>query len=118
MNSKIIITGHHIDLSDSTREWISTLVGKLLSHHNQIIRVRVEIDATAARTGERDYHVRGLIELRGADLVASDHTTNLSASLHLVLDKLTRMLSDRTHRREDARRHPHPVELGAALPKV
>jgi putative sigma-54 modulation protein len=59
-----------------------------------------------------------MVELRGPDLAASSTTDNLYKSIHEVVDKLERMLSERARKREDKRNHPHAVEIPANIPKV
>ena len=118
MNDKILIAGHNLTLSEATRADVEDIAEKLLKHHAHIVRVRLESEHATLRSGERAYTVKGMVELRGPDLAASSTTDNLYKSIHEVVDKLERMLSERASKREDKRHHPHGVEIPADLPKV
>jgi ribosomal subunit interface protein len=118
MNAKILIAGHHFTMSDATHADIEGMAEKLLRHHAHIVRVRVEAEFSALRSGEQVYTVKGIVELRGPDLAASATTDNLYKSAHAVVDKLERMLNERMHRIEDKRHHPHGVEIPSVLPKT
>jgi len=118
MNDKIIIAGHHLTLSEATRADVQAIAEKILKRHAHIVRVRLESEHATLRTGEPAYTVRGMVELRGPDLAASSTTDNLYRSIHEVVDKLERMLSEKARMRENKRHHPHGVEIPASLPKV
>ncbi len=116
MNPKILVTGHV--LSDSALEDINHKLEKLLRHNRHIVRIRLDLQDTGLHAGEKYYTAKAVVELRGPDLVVSKSTDNLYRSVTLVVEKLNRMLSERTHRSEEKRRHPHPVEIPASLPKT
>ena len=118
MNDKILIAGHHFSMSEATRADVEGIAEKLLKHHAHIVRVRFESEFETLRSGERAYTVKGIVELRGPDLAASATTDNLYKSIHAVVDKLERMLTEKAHMREEKRNHPHGVEIPAVLPKV
>jgi putative sigma-54 modulation protein len=116
MSPKIIITGRH--LSDASRDEITRKTEKLLGHSEHIVRVRLDLHESGSHDGERYHTAKGVVEVRGPDLIASASTDSLLKSVHSVIEKLDRMLSERSHRMAEKRRHPHPVEIPAALPKV
>jgi putative sigma-54 modulation protein len=118
MNDKILVTSHHQSVSEGTRAEIEAMAEKLLRHHAHIVRIRIDTDFATLRSGERLHTVRGMVKLRGPDVAASASTDNLYKSIHAVVDKLERMLNERTHRREDKRHHPHGVEFPVELPKT
>jgi putative sigma-54 modulation protein len=118
MNGKILVAAHHQSISEGTRAEIEAMAEKLLRHHAHIVRIRIDTDFATLRSGERLHTVKGVVKLRGPDIAASATTDNLYKSIHAMVDKLERMLNQRTHKREDKRHHPHGVELPAALPKT
>lgn len=95
MNDKILIAGHHFTMGEDTRADVEAIAAKLLKHHAQIVRVRLESEHATLRSGERAYTIKGIVELRGPDLAASSTTDNLYRSVHEVVDKLERMLNER-----------------------
>lgn len=116
MNSKIIITGHV--LADRTLEELAHKLEKVLRHNRHIVRIRLDLHDTGLRAGERYYTAKAVVELRGPDLVVSTTTGNLYRSVNLVVEKLDRMLSERVHKMEDRRRHPHGIDVPSLLPKT
>ncbi|ATC65726.1 hypothetical protein CMV30_18220 [Nibricoccus aquaticus] len=115
MDSKILLNGTH--LSETSKNEIARTLSKLL-RHTGIIRVRLDLHETAFRAGKRFHTVKGVVERPGADLVASIESDNLFKGVHRLADILERSLSEFTRTEACKRRHPHAVELAAAIPKV
>ena len=115
MNSKILITG--LPLSENSKNEISHLLEKLLRHHG-VIRVRLDLHESALHDGKTCHTVKGVVERPGPDLVASESANNLYKAVHLLTDKLERGLTEHTRLTNEKRRHPHPTDLPAPLPKT
>ncbi len=116
MDPKIIITGRH--LTETTRDQLSEKLGKLLQHSQHVVRIRLDLHEASSHDGEMYYTAKAVVEVRGPDLIASERSTNLYKSVHSVVDKLDRMLSERGRRSAEKRRHPHAIELPVELPKT
>jgi putative sigma-54 modulation protein len=112
----IIISGHNLDLTDALKRMVIEKVSKLFEHENQIIRIRVEL--STLQTNRNSYHAKGLIEIRGKDLVADAGSEDLYKSIDLLERKLDRMLRRRSRLRILKRKQPHGVEIPADIPKA
>lgn len=112
----IIISGHNLELTDALKRMVIEKVSKLFEHENHIVRVRVEL--SSGQGVSKAYHAKGLIEIRGKDLIADVASDDLYKSIDLLESKLDRMLRRRSRLRVLKRKQPHDVEIPAALPKV
>jgi len=112
----IIISGHNLDLTDALKKMVIEKVSKLFEHENHIIRIRVELEVGQARAGE--YLAKGLIEIKGRDLVANVSSDDLYKSIDLLESKLDRMLRRRSRLRVLKRKQPKGVDIPAEIPKA
>lgn len=93
--NRIIITGNHLEISDSIKEFINTKFSRVLNRYDDIIRVRVELNLESGKASEKRFVTRALIELRGPDIVAVSVSENAYASLDATLRKVERQLRHR-----------------------
>lgn len=112
----IIISGHNLDLTEALKKMVIEKVSKLFDHENQIIRIRVELSSIP--TNHNAFHAKGLIEIRGKDLIANVGSDDLYKSIDLLERKLDRMLRRRSRLRVLKRKQPHDVEIPAEIPKA
>lgn len=112
----IIISGHNLDLTEALKRMVIEKVSKLFEHEKNIIRIRVELSSD--QSNEKPYHAKGLIEIRGKDLIANVASDDLYKSIDLLESKLDRMLRRRSRLRVLKRKHPHNVEIPAMIPKA
>jgi len=116
MNAKILISGLH--LAPATHLEITTLLEKLLRHSTAIVRIRLDLHESGSHGGRAYHTAKAVVEMRGPDLIVSESSEDLFKSIHRVVDKLERGLSELTRRNAEERRHPHAIEVPVALPKV
>ena len=112
----IIISGHNLELTDALKNMVIEKVSKLFEHEPHIIRIRVEL--SSLQTNKDAYHAKGLIEIRGKDLIANVGSDDLYKSIDLLENKLDRMLRRRSRLRVLKRKQPHGVEIPAEIPKA
>jgi len=112
----IIISGHNLDLTVAIKRMVIEKVSKLFDHENHIIRIRVELSLDQGV--QTAYHAKGLIEIKGKDLIANVASDDLYKSIDLLESKLDRMLRRRSRLRVLKRKQPHNVEIPAAIPKA
>ena len=112
----IIISGHNLDLTEAIKRMVIEKVSKLFEHEKNIIRIRVELSSD--QSNEKPFHAKGLIEIRGKDMIANVASDDLYKSIDLLENKLDRMLRRRSRLRVLKRKHPHDVVIPAAIPKA
>jgi putative sigma-54 modulation protein len=112
----IIISGHNLDLTAALKRMVIEKVSKLFEHENHIIRIRVELSQDQGT--KPSFHAKGLIEIRGKDLIADAESEDLYKSIDLLENKLDRMLRRRSRLRVKKRKQTHGVEIPADIPKA
>lgn len=113
----IIISGHNLDLTAALKNMVIEKVSKLFEHENHIIRIRVELSVGQSKQ-INEYMAKGLIEIKGKDLIANVSSEDLYKSIDLLESKLDRMLRRRSRLRVLKRKQPHGVDIPAAIPKA
>jgi len=84
---QINLTGHHIDITDSLRDYVNEKLGKLERHFDHINNVHVILSVEKLRqTAEATVHVNG------GELFATSEEHDMYASLDSLVDKLDRQL--------------------------
>lgn len=114
----LIISGRHIDLTDSLKNLVREKVEKLFRHEDRIVRIRVELDCDKNQSIENPFIAKGIIELNGPDMVVSEASHDMHKSVDNLVIKLDRMIRRRSRLKKVKRNHPHSIELPAVLPKT
>lgn len=113
----IIISGHNLDLTVALKKMVVEKVSKLFEHESHIIRLRIELSKGQQNTG-KEFSAKGLIEIKGKDMVANVASDDLYKSIDLLENKLDRMIRRRSRLRIMKRKHTHDVEIPATIPKA
>lgn len=100
---KIIVRGVHLNLSDSLRAAATDKAARLLRHSDRIVRVRVDLEHDHTAGDPVSYVAKGHIEIAGPDLIARVASEDAYKALDLLIDKLDRMLRERSRERADRR---------------
>lgn len=114
----VIISGHHLDLTEALKQNVHEKVEKLFAHEERIIRLRVELEYTPNVSGQDEYIAKGHIEINGPPIVLKVESDDLYNSIDEMVDKLDRKLRRRSRLRRVKRKHLHGIELPADVPKV
>jgi putative sigma-54 modulation protein len=84
---KINLTGHHVDITNSLREYVNTKFLKLERHFDQINNVYVIL------TVEKINQIaEATIHLKGAEVHAKADNQDMYASIDALIDKLDRQI--------------------------
>ena len=116
--NELILTGRHIELTESLKQFIEEKAEKLFRHETRIIRIRFELDYDNNHHKDRPYIAKGIIEINGPQMVVSEATHEMHKSIDEVIQKLDRKIRRRARLFRVKRKNPHEVELPAELPKV
>ena len=116
----LIITGIHMDLTDSLKSTVAEKMERLFRHEERIIRVKVDLECSHHGRSEKEheFNVKGHIAINGPDLNASVKDSECLRALDLLVDKLDRMLRRRSRLKRVKRKDTHDIEIPASLPKV
>ncbi len=117
-DNELIISGRHLDLTESLKTFVREKVDKLFRHEERIVRVRMELDCDKNQDKENPFTAKGIIEINGPDMVASEASHDIHKSVDNLVNKLDRMIRRRSRLKKVKRNHPHSIELPSELPKT
>lgn len=83
---------------------------RLFHHHQRVIRIRIDLERCSVKNDVSRFGATGRIEISGPDVVASAASDSAGKSLDLLVDKLDRMLRERSRHRAD-RRNDYPTGM-------
>lgn len=117
LGNDIILSGSNIDLTNALKSIVQEKMQKLFDHESNIVRLRVDLAFEKTKGKESQFVAKGVIEIRGNDLISTVTSDDLYKSIDLLESKLDRMLRRRSRLRVLKRKKPHPVEIPASIPK-
>ncbi|NIB41858.1 ribosome-associated translation inhibitor RaiA [Pseudomaricurvus alkylphenolicus] len=84
---QINISGHHVELTSSIKDYVNTKFDRLERHHDRITSTNVILSVDKLRQkAEANIHVSG------KDFYADSESEDLYAAIDLLTDKLDRQL--------------------------
>lgn len=84
---QINLTGHHVDITSSLREYVDTKFAKLERHFDQINNVHVVL--TVEKLNQK---AEATVHMNGTEVFASSTNTDMYASIDTLIDKLDRQV--------------------------
>lgn len=84
---QLTISGHHLDVTDSLREYVTTKLSRLERHHDRITNTHVILSVEKLQQ-----KAEATIHISGADLFANSESEDLYAAIDQLTDKLDRQL--------------------------
>ena len=93
------ITGHHIEVTDSLRNYVNEKFQKLERHFGQVIDIHVILSVEKlVQKAEATVHVNG------ANLFAEEEQADLYAAIDALIDKLDRQTIKHKEKQSDHNR--------------
>jgi len=116
---EVIVTGIHLELTPSLKNYVQEKAGRLFRHQAHIVRIRVELECDRKHDVAHQFVAKAHVELRGPNINCSAESEEMHKSIDLLMDKVDHVLHKRHGQHKDKRNHPHPVEFnGVELPKA
>lgn len=84
---QINLTGHHVDITESLRNYVSTKFEKLERHFDHISNVHVILNVE-----KLNQKAEATIHLQGAEIFANAQHTDMYAAIDGLIDKLDRQV--------------------------
>lgn len=81
------ISGHHVEVTDALRDYVTNKFDRLNRHFDQITRGHVVLTVEKSRQ-----RADATVHVSGADLAASSESEDMYAAIDLLADKLDRQL--------------------------
>ena len=96
---QIKITGHHVDLTDSIRDYVNTKLERLERHFEKVIDIDVILSVEKLRQ-----KAEATVHVNGNNLFANSEDQDLYAAIDSLVDKLDRQLIKRKEKTTDHHR--------------
>jgi len=84
---QISLTGHHVDITDSLRDYVNTKFAKLERHFDHINNVHVVLTVE-----KKNQKAESTIHMSGGEVFASAVNNDMYASIDSLIDKLDRQV--------------------------
>ena len=84
---QINLTGHHVEFTDSLRNYVDTKFSKLERHFDHISNVHVILNVEKI-----NQKAEATMHLSGAEVFASSENTDMYAAIDSMVDKLDRQV--------------------------
>lgn len=84
---QVNISGHHIDITEALRDYVSKKLSKLATHYDGITNIQVTLSVEKQR-----HKVEANLHVRGADFAASSEDDDMYTAIDLLSHKLDRQL--------------------------
>ncbi|MCW8090454.1 MULTISPECIES: ribosome hibernation promoting factor [Alteromonas] len=84
---QINLTGHHVEITESLRNYVDTKFSKLERHFDHISNVHVILNVE-----KLTQKAEATVHLSGADVFASSEDTDMYAAIDSMVDKLDRQV--------------------------
>lgn len=107
---KLTISGHHIDVTDALKSYVTGKLDKITSHFDEVVDTKVTL--SVERHKEKDgKHAECTLHIKGADLFAESSDADLYAAIDDMFGKLDRQVlrhkeKMQDHSKEAAKRAP------------
>jgi putative sigma-54 modulation protein len=83
----INLTGHHVEITQALRDYVSSRLSRLKRHFDQVIDISVTLSVEKLRQkAEANVH------MRGKDIFVESDSTDMYASIDGLVDKLDRQI--------------------------
>ncbi|MEM1435056.1 MAG: ribosome-associated translation inhibitor RaiA [Pseudomonadota bacterium] len=100
---QLSITGHHLDITDSLRNYVTDKIEKLERHYDHITNVHVVLSVEKMRQ-----RAEATMHLSGAEVFADADCEDLYAAIDKLSDKLDRQIIKHKEKVTD-HRHKKPT---------
>jgi len=102
----LTVTGHHLDLTDSLREYVSSKIDRLERHSDDLQDVHVILSVEKSRQ-----KAEATVNVKGNRLFADTTEEDMYAAIDLLADKLDRQLIRHKEKQKKHRRDKEPVPV-------
>ncbi len=96
---QIILTGHHVEITDSMREYVEDKMERLERHFDGVTNVHVVLSVEKMR-----HKAEGSLRANGNDLFADSTEEDMYAAIDSLVDKLDRQVKKHKEKMTDHHR--------------
>ena len=115
----LTISGHHLEVTPALRQYVTGKLDRITRHFDQVVDVKVLLTVEKQKEKEKRQRAECNIHVKGNDLFAESAHEDLYAAVDDLVDKLDRMLRERSRHRADRRNNrPADTEFNDALSSI
>lgn len=109
----LTISGHHLDVTPSLREYVLTKLDRVTRHFDQVVDINVLLTVEKLKEKERRQRAEVNVHVKGKDIFVESSHEDLYAAIDELMDKLDRQVCRHKDRLQD-HHHASPKREGAA----
>ncbi len=103
----LTVTGHHVDVTQSMRNYVNEKMERLERHFDNVSNVHVILSVEKLRQ-----KAEATVSVRGATIYADNTDTDMYAAIDLLTDKLDRQIIKHKEKTKDHHRKEKEKILG------
>ena len=97
---QINVSGHHLDVTDSLRNYVETKLDRLERHYDRITNMQVVLSVEKQRQ-----KAESTVRISGGEVHAHAEADDLYAAIDMLADKLDRQLIKQKEKFKDHKQH-------------
>lgn len=109
----LTISGHHLDLTPSLREYVLTKLDRVTRHFDQVVDITVLLTVEKQKEKERRQRAEVNLHVKGKDIFVETAHQDLYAAIDELVDKLDRQVCRHKDRLQDHHHISPKRELAA-----
>lgn len=109
----LTISGHHLDLTPSLREYVLTKLDRVTRHFDQVVDITVLLTVEKQKEKERRQRAEVNLHVKGKDIFVETAHQDLYAAIDELVDKLDRQVCRHKDRLQDHHHVSPKRELAA-----
>jgi putative sigma-54 modulation protein len=88
----LTISGHHLEVTPSLREYVSTKLERVTRHFDQVVGITVLLSIEKLKEKERRQRAEVTLHVKGKDIFVEHAHEDLYAAIDQLVDKLDRQV--------------------------
>lgn len=109
----LTISGHHLEVTPSLREYVVTKLDRVTRHFDQVVDVSVLLTVDNPREKDRRQRAEVTLRVKGRDIFVEQSHEDLYAAIDQLMDKLDRQVVKHKDKVQD---HHHASAKRADIP--
>ena len=102
----LTISGHHLDVTPSLREYVLTKLDRVTRHFDQVVDINVLLTVEKLKEKERRQRAEVNVHVKGKDIFVESAHEDLYAAIDELMDKLDRQVCRHKDRVQDHHHAP------------
>jgi putative sigma-54 modulation protein len=97
----LTISGHHLEVTPSLREYVVNKLDRVTRHFDQVVDINVLLTVEKLKEKERRQRAEVTLHVKGRDIYVEHSSEDLYAAIDQLIDKLDRQVCRHKDRVQD-----------------